>query len=356
MTTTAVQIPACPTCGGTRHNLAEPDESPIIECAQCGAISYEMTRVVEPIADEELLPPPDEDEELLAPLEDEEPVPVPPVVRDLVHVAELLPADSPLPLLLKFVPNAALRVAADADAARLLAITVSDDLTCQQMDQALARQRTHKQVIEGHFEEPTAAANRLHKTLTSKRAEFLTESERAIREGGDRIWRFNKEKERQAAEARRVAQEEADRLARETAQREVEGAKKAGIAPTLIEQLEKQAETVTAPPVPTTVSTPRQTLQNNVVSDTWKVRLEGTPASALVLQPEKTAEMTDPERGSVLKLLKAITAGEAPISLIRVDWTTANQRVKADKGTLRIAGLIAYEASGGTRGKSTRVR
>jgi hypothetical protein len=276
-------------------------------------------------------------------------------VRDLVRVAELLPADSPLPLLLKFVPNGALRATADAEASALLALQITDDASCRAMDVGLTRARAHKTAIEQHFQEPTDAAFKLHRSLTSKRGEFLEQIERAIKVGGDRIWQFNKQKEREAAEQRRRDQEEADRLARETAQREVEEARAAGIKDSLLEQLEEQAKTATAPPVNTTVQTPRETLRGTTVVDTWKVRLEGTPASALVLQPEKTAEMSAEERTSVLKLLKAILEGKAPISLIRVDWTTANQRVKAEKGTLAIPGLVPYEA-GGTRGKSSRAK
>lgn len=362
MTTSAVSIPACPKCRGERYNLADAGEAPILECGSCGAISHEATPVMA-ASEAELLPPPDDDdeqaeadEELLAPLDDDEPLATKPVELGLATAAELLPADSPLPLLIRFVPNPALRVTADADAERLLALQVTDDPSCAQMDQALARQRGHKTAIEQHFEEPTAAANRLHKTLTGQRSQFLERSEQAIKQGGDRIWNYNKRKEREVEEQRRRDQEEANRQARADAEREAEAAKAAGAPATLIEQLQEQAQTITAPPVTTPVTTPRETLRSNVISDTWKVRLEGTPASALVLQPEKTAEMTDAERASVLKLLKAIVDGKAPISLVRVDWTTANQRVKADKGTLAIAGLVAYEASGGTRGKSTRAK
>jgi hypothetical protein len=305
--------------------------------------------------DVDLLPPPEEAEDLAPPPEEELAVvaAVPPAA--LARVAELLPADSPLPLLLKFLPNPALRQAADADAQQLLALTIVDDRTCQQVDQALARQRGHKTIIEAHFEEPVRAAFTLHRALTTQRGDFLDLTDRAIKTGGERIWAFNKQRERDAAEARRQLQEEADRLAREAARRETEAARAAGAPPSLIEQLEQSAQTITAPPVSAPVTTPRETLKTTTVIDTWKVRLEGTEPSAMNPQPEKTAEMTDPERASVLKLLRAIVDGKAPLSLIRVDWTTANARVKADKGTLQIPGLVPYQA-GGTRGKSTRVR
>lgn len=350
MTTSAPAIPACPKCGGERYNLAEAGDTPIVECGSCGAISHDVELSTPAVADVELLPPPDDDEEEFAPLDDE---PVKPAELAIATAAELLPADSPLPLLIRFVPNQALRASADADAESALAIQVTDDRTCQAMDHALARQRAHKSAIEQHFEEPTAAANRLHKSLTGQRALFLERSELAIRQGGERIWAFNKRKEREAAEERLRLQAEADRQAREAMQREAEAARSAGAPATLIEQLQGQSETITAPPVATTVSTPRETLRGTTVVDTWKVRLKGTLSSAMVMQPEKTADMTDAERASVLELLKAIVEGKAPLSLIRVDWTTANQRVKADKGTLAIPGLLPYEA-GGTRGKSTR--
>ena len=306
-------------------------------------------------SDIDLLPPPEEAEELAPPPDEELAVAEPLPSTDLARVAELLPADSPLPLLLRFVPNPALRQAADTDAQALLGLTITDDQTCQQVDQALARQRGHKTIIEAHFEEPVSAAFKLHRAMTTQRGEFLELTERAIKTAGERIWHFNKQKEREAAELRRQLQEEADRLAREAARRETEAARAAGAPPSLIEQLEQSAQTITAPPVSAPVTTPRETLKTTTVIDTWKVRLEGTEPSAMNPQPEKTAEMTDPERASVLKLLRAIVDGKAPLSLIRVDWTTANARVKADKGTLQIPGLVPYQA-GGTRGKSTRVR
>jgi hypothetical protein len=368
MTTTA-PISPCPECGGTRANIAPAGHPDLLECAMCGGIESAFVGVV-PRANDiaELLPPPqDADDELLPPPPGEEmgdelspaqaesalSTAISAIATTRAATSEVLPADFELPPAIRFVPNPELQIRAVEFATEISALQVTDNDSCQRMDGLLARARLHDQRIDDHFAEPVDFFFARHRALTTQRNEFHGSLPEMVKTGGRRIYLFNQEQERKAADERRLRQEEADRQAREVAEQEAAEARKAQAPAPLIAQLEEQARTATAPPVAATATAPRDTLKGSTVTETWKVRLANTRADASFLQPEKTADMSNDERASVLELLKGIVAGAAPMSLIRVDWTTANQLVKAHKGTLKIPGFTPYQ-DGGTRGKSTR--
>ena len=65
--------------------------------------------------------------------------------------------------------------------------------------------------------------------------------------------------------------------------------------------------------------------------------------------------MTPAQRMQVFELLKAILSGSAPLAAIELSWSYLDARAKADKGTLSIAGLEAFE-EGGLRAKGSRKR
>lgn len=319
------------------------------------------------IADDlELLPPPEE-EELLAP-PDEEPVSIdqaprltlgepepesaPVVVRELVTtpLVELLPVDFPLPTLIKFIPDPRIRTAADADADQLLTIAVTDEHSMRRMDAAMERQRAHRKTIEAIFEEPTSIANQLHKRLTGLRGEWLARTDAAIDAGGRRIIETQRRLDREAAEERRRRQEEADRLAREERQREAEAARAAQAPPEVLEQLETEARTATAPPVATQEST-RTALKSTSVVSTWKPRPKGTDGSGNQ-QPSMT-DLTPAQKVHVLAAMKAAFEGRSPLQVFEINWTYLNARARADKGAFSIEGFEVYE-DGGTRAKGAR--
>ena len=270
-------------------------------------------------------------------------------VQPPAALMEVLPADFPLPSLIKFVPNPQLRVAADQSAAYALGVEVSGAEGLQRADVALTTLRASLKAIEDHFAEPVEIANKLHKGLTGTRAEWLSRGKQAIETVGRKVYAEQRRLEAIEAEVRRKAQEEADRQAREAARREAEAAAKAKAPAPVVEELNRQAQTATAAPVRT--ATPAPTMRGTSVVSTWKARIAGTPGSDEP-NPDISA-LTPAQRAQVLVLLKAIIDERAPITAIAIDWSYLNKRAKSDKSTLRIPGIEAFE-DGGVRAKGTR--
>lgn len=267
-------------------------------------------------------------------------------------LVEILPADFRLPALIKFVPNPALRVAAEESASYAMAVAVEGPDGLKRADLALAALRASVKAIDEHFEEPTAIANQLHKRLTTVRGEWQASGKTAIETVGRRVWSEQRRLDELAAAERRKAQDEADRQAREVAQREVEAAAKAKAPAPVVEELKRQAETATAPPVAQSASAP-PALRNSSTVTTWKARIVGTPGSD---EPNpEMATLSAAQRLHVFELLAAIVEGKAPLAAIALDWSYLNKRAKADKSTLAIPGIEAFE-EGGVRAKGSRSR
>jgi hypothetical protein len=51
--------------------------------------------------------------------------------------------------------------------------------------------------------------------------------------------------------------------------------------------------------------------------------------------------------------MKAILDGRAPLAAVEINWSYLNRRAKADKGTLAIPGVEAFE-EGSVRAKGSR--
>jgi hypothetical protein len=266
-------------------------------------------------------------------------------------LVEILPADFPLPVLAKFIPNPALRKASDAAASYALSLVVEGAEGIQSADVALSTLRTSLKAIGEHFDEPTKIANDLHKRLTGIRSEWMSAGDAAVKTVGQRIYAEQKRLEQIALEARRKAQAEADQRARDEARRAAdEAAKNAAPAP-VVEEMKRQAETATAPPVQSTAPAP--VMRGSTTVTTWKARIVGTPASE---EPNpETEQLTAPQRAKVLDLLRAIIDGRAPLAAIEVSWPYLNKRAKADKSTLAIPGIEAFD-EGGVRAKGSRAR
>lgn len=276
----------------------------------------------------------------------------PAVVNALVPtVMQVLPADFPLPTLIHFVPNPLLRQRADEAAAYALSLTVHGPEGLQTADLASTALRTSLKAIEDHFAEPADIANQLHKSITSTRSDWLSRGQAALKQISGRIATEQLRLKREADEVRRKAQEEADRKAREERRREAELAAKQHAPKAVVEELQKQAEMVTAPPVTVPVAAP--VLTGNAVVTTWKGRPTGTPGSD---DPNPSTDaLTPAQKVEFLKTVKAILDGRAPIQTLSYNWTYINKRAKADKSTLAIPGIEAYEEVG-TRAKATRAR
>lgn len=285
-----------------------------------------------------------------------EPAPEPPaaaIPAGLISTAlvEILPADFPLPLLARFIPNPALKLAAEQAASRALALAVTGEEGLQAADVALDSLRRSLKAIEDHFEEPTKIAHDLHKRLTTIRSDWQASAKNAVQLVGAKVWTEQKRLDAIAAEERRRAQDEADRLAREERRREAEAAAKAQAPAPVVEELKRQAETATAPPVAARPSA--QAMRNTSTVTTWKARIIGTPGSD---DPNPdTAELSDAQRLKVFELLKGILDGKDPLVAIQLDWSYLNARSKADQKTMAISGLEAFE-QGSARAKSSRSR
>lgn len=311
-----------------------------------------------PNADEEVAIPADEEPAIAA--ESDEPtieaesepaIPtVEPVALAALPFVEVLPADFKLPTLIKFVPNPALRVAADQAGTYALGLKVDGAEGLQAADVALAAVRASLKAITETFEEPTSIAYALHKRLTAMRGEWCERGQQAIETVGKRMYTENKRLEAIAAEERRKAQAEADRKAKEDADRAAKAAEAAQAPAAVVETMKQQAKTTTAPPVSVPTFAP-PALKGNAPVAKWKARIIGTPGD-VIANPDVT-ELSEAQRGQVFTLLRAIVEGKAPLAAITLNWSYLNKRASADKSTFLIPGLEAFD-EGGIRGKSTR--
>lgn len=273
-----------------------------------------------------------------------------PAVQSLAPLVEILPADFPLPALLRFVPDVRLKQAADQAMRYALSVEVSGPEGLRRADVALTALRTSLAAITESFEEPASLANDVHKRITGKRAEWLVEGTAAVRTVGKRIADEQLRLERIAAEERRKRQEEEDRKAREEARRRAAEAEKQQAPAPVVQEMRRQAERATAPPV-AAASPPK--LTGSSVVKTWKARVVGTPADA---DPNPSvAEMTPAQLAEVMVLLQNIVAGKAAITSIELNWQVLNARAKSEKGAMQIAGIEAFEDVG-TRAKGSRAK
>lgn len=285
-------------------------------------------------------------------IEPEPASPVPPSTEALepARLMEVLPADFRLPALIKFVPNGALRVAAEQAASYALSVAVEGAEGLKLADLAVATLRASLKAIDEHLEEPIGIANELHKRLTGVRSEWKATGAAAVNTVGSRIYTEQRRLEHIAQEERRRIQAEADRVTRENARREAEEAEKAKAPAPVVEELKRQAEVATAAPVSLPLSMPAP-LANSTTVKTWKARIVGTPGSE---EANPTmAELTAAQRQTVLAAMKDVVEGRAPMAAFEINWSYLNNRAKADKSTLAIPGFEAVEI-GSVRAKSTR--
>jgi hypothetical protein len=283
-------------------------------------------------------------------VEPEQPTSGAALVSTAQPLMDVLPADFPLPALIRFVPDVRLKAAANAATAYLLSLDVTGPDGLQRADLALSAERDTRKAIEAHFADPADIANKLHKRLTGLRGEWCEPGESANKLVGRRVWAEKQRLDALAAEERRKEQEKADADAREKARREADAAAKAKAPEPVIQQLREQAETATAAPVPvSTFAAPK--LARSTTVTTWKCRLVGTPADA---DPNPEMEkLTPAQKARVLKLMAAVTDGRAPINCFAIDWSYMNGRVRKEEATLDIPEIEPF-ADGGVRAKGRR--
>ncbi len=299
----------------------------------------------------ELEPEPEIELEIEPEIEPEPEPEAPPETTALavMPLMSVLPADFPLPSLAKFVPDVTLRQAADEATVYAMSVEVQGRDGLQRADVAVTALRASLKAIEDHFAEPVDTANKLHKRLTGLRSDWIDRGAGAVKTVGNRIWAEKNRLDAIDREAARKAQEEEDRKARVIAQAEADAARKAQAPAPVVEELQQRAKTATAPPVQPVAPAPK--LQGSSVVTTWKARIAGTPGSD---EPNPDTEALSPaQRVEVMKLLKAILDGRAPMAAISLNWPYLSKRAKADKSTLAIPGIEAFE-EGSVRAKGSR--
>lgn len=299
-------------------------------------------------------PEPDEDLQIEPEPEPSSDQPAPADTQALARLplVEILPADFPLPILAKFVPRQELREKVDEASRYALSVTVTGPEGLSRADLALSALRTSLKAIDEHFEEPCRIANDLHKRLTGLRGEWQAEGKIAVQTVGRRVYDEQRRLEAIAAEERRKAQEDADRQARDAARREAEAAAAAKAPEPVVQELQRQAETATAPPVAASSYSPPPMKSTSTV-ERWKVRPKGTPADA---EPNPDmAHLTPAQRSCVIELMKAVLDGRAPLILFDINYGELNRRAAAEKTTFALPGFEAFD-QGGTRAKGTRAR
>lgn len=310
-------------------------------------IAHEEAAIAEPFVDD----PPVMDEPAVddPPVDDTDP-PAAPVAS--LTLAEVLPADFPLPTLIKFIPDPRLRLEAQAAAAAALLIAVEgagpDGL--QAADAALIRARSAIAAIEAEFSEPTKVAYELHRRLTGLRGEWTEQAYEAVQTVGQRMYRERRRLDALAAEERRKAQEDANRLEREARAREADAAKAAGAPKAAVRELEQQAKTAQAPPVPAAATQPAKLAGSTSVTF-YRCRIAGTPPEAD--QNPAVEFLSQPQLAKLFEFLRAVLDGHAPIAAIDINWPYLNERAKREKTTFKIPGFESYE-TGGTRAKGRR--
>lgn len=271
-----------------------------------------------------------------------------PAVIAQAPLMEVLGADVALPSLIKFVPDARLRAEADVAATEALRVDVTAPGGLARADTAATTLRAALKAIEGEFKEPKAAANRLHKRLTSLEGEWRAEGDAALKVINARLYNEQQRLARLEADERRRVQEAADAQAREAARAEAQAAVEAKAPAEVVEELIRTAETVSAPPVMSPTTT---TLAGSTPIGVWKSRFVGTTGDQ---EPNPDVEdMSAIQKMRMREVARAVLDDKAPMQLLKMNWAYANARAKADKNTMAIPGLEAYQ-EGSMRGKSGR--
>lgn len=281
-----------------------------------------------------------------------------PDVRLGASIAEILPADFPLPVLIRFVPRIEHKRALDKAVVYALGIDVVGREKLELADSALGAMRHCMNVIKRDFEEPAQIADQLHKGVTGVRADWLREAEAATKTVGTRVAKEKQKIDDAAAAERRRQQALADQQAREEAQARVEAAKKDEAPPEVVESLQSQANVARAEPVrpPAGTAGASLTLAHSNVVTTWKARFAGTGQMGDDDPHPEMKDWTDLHRAGMLALCKAVLDGHAPImALGEPNWQYLDARAVADQKTLSIPGIEAF-ASSGARAKGQRRR
>ncbi len=264
----------------------------------------------------------------------------------------VLPADFPLPSLIRFIPDPALKAQIDAAAEAALGLEVVGAAGLKQADQALASVRAAVKAVREHFDEPASQAHALHVAITSCRGQWTQAGETAITVVGRRIAAETARLQAIADGERRKAQAEADEREREARRRQAEEAARAAAPEHIVQAMKAEAETATAPPVAPSAASP-PALASSTILQTWKARPIGTAADS---DPNPDIMNLSPiNAGHIRALMRAAADGLESLACFAIDWGYINRRAKAEGKAFRITGLEAFQESS-TRAKPGRRR
>lgn len=266
------------------------------------------------------------------------------------NLQRALPDSFDLQLLLRFLPDPLLKKKLDAEAARAVQLVVTGPSGLKAADASLVAMRAAIKEIETCFDEPTSLANSLHKRLTGLRSDFCANGEAAIKRLNASVYAENQRVEREAEAIRRKNQEAADADARKAAFAAAEEAKKTGMPAEVVQEMQAAAQTVTASPI---AAPPRPAMTGSTAAPKWMARLKDTLPEA---EPNPdVADMTPAQLASLKELLAAVVGGaESPAAVIKtLNWGYLNTKAKAEKTTLALPGLEAFDA-GSVRAKPGR--
>jgi hypothetical protein len=264
-------------------------------------------------------------------------------------VMDLLPPSFALPLLTQFVPNPQLREAVHQAAIAAAGVDVRGPEGLATADVALDAVREAVKAVKAAFEEPAHIAYQLHKALTDKRADWIEAGEAAIAIVGRRIYVEQQRLKALEQEARRKAQADADAQARLDAQRRIDEAAQQEAAPEVIEQLQEEAKTASAPPVH--IEPTAGPLQSTTIVENWTSTVKGTPHEDEVQQP-RVEDATEAQRDQLKVLMQAVLAG-APIVCVTWNWKGIDKLVQAGKSSFKVPGIDSYN-KGGVKAKPRR--
>lgn len=264
---------------------------------------------------------------------------------------QILPADFPLPRLIKFVPNLEVKARLDAAVAHLGGVVVSGLDGLAAADIAMEAVRQSIKAAELEFADAAADAHNIHKAITGARADWVAAGTAVLARKGADVAREKRRLDDLERDQARQAQEQANRVERERLAAEAERQASLGAPAAVVEVMKTQAAVAQAPPPLRPVSSAAAVMTHSTGVKEWKARLQGTLAD-----DEQQPEMFDLTAAQIVSvraaMLASATTGEN-LGFFDINWPAVKARAKADGKTFKVAGFEAYEDYS-TRAKGQR--
>lgn len=266
---------------------------------------------------------------------------------------EILPADFPLPALIKFVPDPKIKAALDAAVEKALKVKVENggEAALREADASIAELADALNACDLEFESAAQAAYNMHRHITGTRSTWKAQAETLKTLIGKQMFRERKRLDDLAAEARRQEQERANAAERQRIADAAAKARQAGAPPKAVAKIEEKAATAQAAPVP--IAAPVKLAASSIVSR-FRGRLRGTLADA---EPHPSiTDLTEEQWEQGLKPLLAYILANAPGTFraaLSINWSAIDDRAHTDKKSFSIPGLEPFE-DGSAKAKGRR--